>query len=316
MPNRLILSAGFVLLVLGSTACALEAQTTPEGMFERTLAVGGPVTLDIRTGSGSIEIHSGPANSVRIVGRVRGGRRSWFDDDDVAERVRRIETAPPITQDGNAVRVGPVENDRLYQNISISYEVTVPTETVVRARSGSGDETITGLTGPVDASTGSGDLALRGIQSDVRASTGSGSMEIEDVGGFVGRTGSGNITARAVRGAIDAQSGSGDIQVTQSGEADVEVETGSGVIDVGGARRALRARAGSGSIAAGSGGVRIDFPEDSAFDLNVRTGSGSISTTHPLVQGGTSSRNRLRGTVRGGGARVNLSTGSGSVRIE
>ena len=329
MPNRLMFSAGFALLVLGSTACRLEAQTRPEGTFERTLAVGGPVTLDIRTGSGSIEIHSGPANSVRIVGRVRGGR-SWFfdDDDDVEERIRQIEEAPPITQNGDAVRVGPVDNDRLYRNISISYDVTVPMETRLQSRTGSGSQTITGLSGPVDVSTGSGGVTLRGIQRDVRASTGSGSMQIEDVGSFIGRTGSGGITASAVRGAVDARSGSGHIDVKQTGEADVSVVTGSGGIDVTGAHRAVHARAGSGTIEiegrpagnwdveTGSGGIRIDFPEDSAFDLNVRTGSGSINTTHPLALLAAISRNRVQGTVRGGGARVDLSTGSGSVHIE
>lgn len=329
MPNRLMLSAGFALLVLGSTACRLEAQTRPEGTFERTLAVVGPVTLDIRTGSGSIEIHSGPVNSVRIVGRVRGGR-SWFfdDDDDVEERIRQIEAAPPITQNGDAVRVGPVDNDRLYRNISISYDVTVPMETRLQSRTGSGSQTITGLSGPVDVSTGSGGVTLRGIQRDVRASTGSGSMQIEDVGSFIGRTGSGGITASAVRGAVDARSGSGHIDVKQTGEADVSVVTGSGGIDVTGAHRAVHARAGSGTIEiegrpagnwdveTGSGGIRIDFPEDSAFDLNVRTGSGSINTTHPLALLAAISRNRVQGTVRGGGARVDLSTGSGSVHIE
>ena len=327
MPGRLTLSAALTALIIGSSAaCGVDAQVRPQGMFERTLTVNGPVTLDVRTGSGSIEIHSGPTNSVRIVGRIRTGQL-WFNGD-VEERIRRIEAAPPIAQDGDAVRIGPVGDDQLFRNISISYDLTVPMETIVRARTGSGSQTITGLSGPVDASTGSGGLVLRTIQRDVRASSGSGTMQIEDVGNFLGRTGSGQIMASAVRGAVDARSGSGHIDVTQTGEADVAVETGSGGIDVSGARRALRARAGSGTIAAegrpagnwdvetGSGGVRIDFPEDSAFDLNVRTGSGSISTTHPLVASDANSRNRLRGTVRGGGPRVDLSTGSGSVQID
>jgi DUF4097 and DUF4098 domain-containing protein YvlB len=327
MTVRLI-HAGLAILVVASAACSVEAQVRPEGMFERTLTVGGPVTLDIRTGSGSIEIHSGPVNSVRIVGRVRGGRSWFFDDDDADERIRRIEAAPPITQNGDAVRVGPVDNDRLYRNISISYEVTVPMETRLQSRTGSGSQTIIGLSGPVDVGTGSGGVTLRGIQRDVRASTGSGSMQIEDVGSFIGRTGSGGITASAVRGAVDARSGSGHIDVKQTGEADVSVVTGSGGIDVTGAHRAVHARAGSGTIEiegrpagnwdveTGSGGIRIDFPEDSAFDLNVRTGSGSINTTHPLALLGAISRNRVQGTVRGGGASVDLSTGSGSVHIE
>jgi hypothetical protein len=321
-----MLSAGFALLVLGSTACRLEAQTRPEGMFERTLAVGAPLTLDIRTGSGNIQIHRGPADSIHVVGRVRGGR-SWFNGD-VEERIRQIEAMPPITQAGSTVRIGPDGNDRLYRNISISYDVTVPEETSVQSRTGSGSQTISDLSGPVEATAGSGGIQLRAIRNDVRASTGSGSIHVEDVGSFVGRAGSGGITAGAVRGAIDARTGSGHIDVAQTGEADVDVETGSGGIDVTGARRALRARAGSGSIEiegrpaaswdveTGSGGVRIDFPDDAAFDLNVRTGSGSINTAHPLALVGAVSRNRLQGTVRGGGARVDLSTGSGSVRID
>ena len=191
------------------------------------------------------------------------------------------------------VHIGPMDDDRLYRNISISYDVTVPMDTQVHARSGSGSQTITDVSGPIDVATGSGSVTLRGIERDVRA-----------------------------------QTGSGGITLVQAGEADVDVQTGSGGIEVRGARRALRARTGSGSIElegrpaadwnveTGSGGIRIDFPDDSAFALNVRTGSGSISTTHPLTIAGSASRNRLNGTVRGGGARVDLSTGSGSVGID
>ena len=283
--------AGCAVVALTLTACRLEAQTRPERMFDRILTVTGPVALDIRTGSGSIQIHRGAAGSVRVVGRIRAGR-SWSNGD-VEERIRRIEAAPPIMQTADTIRVGPDGDDSLFRNISISYDVTVPMETRVQSRTGSGSQTISDVTGPVEAGTGSGSLQLRGIGSEVRAS-----------------------------------SGSGHIEVVQTGDADVDVRTGSGGIDVSGARRALRARTGSGTIEiegrpasdweieTGSGGIRIDLPDDSAFDLNVRTGSGSINTSHPLALIGTVSRNRLRGTVRGGGARVDLSTGSGPVRID
>jgi hypothetical protein len=291
MPIHLMTVAALTLLTGWTAACTLEAQTRPERTFERTLAVDGPVSLEIRTGSGNIAIHSGPTDSVRVIGRVRGGR-SWFGGN-VEERIRRIEAAPPIMQTADMIRIGPDGDDSLFRNISISYDVTVPMETRVQSRTGSGSQTISDVTGPVEASTGSGSLQLRGIDGEVKAST-----------------------------------GSGHIEVAQTGDADVDVRTGSGGIDVSGARRALRARTGSGTIKiegrpasnwdveTGSGGIRIDLPEDSAFDLNVRTGSGSINTSHPLALVGAVSRNRLRGTVRGGGARVDLSTGSGSVRID
>lgn len=328
MTVRLVISAGFAVLVLASaTACQLEAQTRAEGMFERTLAVGGPLTLDIRTGSGSIQIHRGPAEGIRVIGRIRAGR-SWYSTD-VEERIRRIEAAPPITQDGDTIRVGRVQDDRLFRNISISYDVTVPLDTRVQSQTGSGSQTLSDLSGPVDVSAGSGSLLLRDIRNDVRASTGSGAIRVEDLGGsFVGRTGSGPITAEGVRGAVTARTGSGRVDVAQTGEAGVEVATASGRIDVRGARRALRARAASGSIElegrpaqnwdveSASGSIRIHFPADSAFELNARTASGAINTTHPLALVNARSRTRLRGTVRGGGSRVDLSTASGSIQID
>src|SRR5689334_19507747 len=71
------------------------------GQFERTLTVTGPVDLSVRTGSGSIEIRTGTGDRVQIVGRVSAGfSRGGMD---AAERVRRVEAAPPIAQQGNVI---------------------------------------------------------------------------------------------------------------------------------------------------------------------------------------------------------------------
>src|SRR5918999_2262321 len=139
MIVRLMTSVGLAVVLGASTACRLDAQTRAEGMFERMLTVAGPVTLDIRTGSGNVQVQRGPADSVHVVARLRGGRSwSWFSGDgDVEERIRSIESAPPITQSGNTIRIGPAQNDRLYRNISITYDVTVPMETSVQSRTGS-----------------------------------------------------------------------------------------------------------------------------------------------------------------------------------
>ena len=151
MPVRPATAAALMgLIVVSTTACDVEVQVRPEGMFERTLTVTAPVTLDIRTGSGSIEIHQGAAGgSVHVAARLRGAR-SWFDGD-VAGRIRQIEAAPPIAQEGGVVRVGPMaDDDRLYRNISISYDVTVPMETRVQSRSGSGSAGRLGVTKSFD----------------------------------------------------------------------------------------------------------------------------------------------------------------------
>lgn len=143
----------------------------------------------------------------------------------------------------------------------------------------------------LNSQTGSGDQMIGSVNGPVRAQTGSGDIEIDGAGGGLdAHTGSGDIQVNAVGGAIKAQTGSGDIDVAQIRKADVDVRTG-------------------------SGDVRLRLPADAAFTLTAQTGSGSIETTHPMQVQGRRRRNRLEGTVRGGGNRVDITTGSGSIDI-
>jgi hypothetical protein len=239
------------------------------GTFERTLNVNGPVDLSVRSGSGSIQIRTGTGDRVRIVGRVSAG--SFRDGLDPAERVRRIESTPPISQNGNVIRIGDTHDDPVYRNVSISYELTVPANTQVNAQTGSGSQSIGSVDGPV------------------RAQTGSGSIRIERTGGSLqAQTGSGNIQADSVGGEIRAQTGSGSIEVRQVTKGDVAVQTGSGSVTLtlpSDAAYTLDAQTGSGSISTaqpltvqGSIGRRrvTGTVRGGGHSVRVKTGSGSI----------------------------------------
>ena len=61
------------LFIVGLAAlnwsCSVDAESfAASGRFERTLDVSGPVTLDVETGSGRIEIRRGATTQVRVVG--------------------------------------------------------------------------------------------------------------------------------------------------------------------------------------------------------------------------------------------------------
>lgn len=303
------------------------ASAEERGSFDRTLSVSGDVSLDVHTGSGSIRVLTGPAGAVSIHGEIRAG--SWrSSSSDVAARVRRIEENPPIEQSGSVIRIGEDRHDDLYDNVSISYEITVPESTSVEAATGSGSTTIGDVRGPVNARTGSGSIHIGAVGSEVAAKSGSGSIEIQRAGGRLdAETGSGSITAEGVNGPITARSGSGSIELVQTGEGDVDVQSGSGSIRIAGIRGGLRAEASSGSIRVegelmgdwhldgNSGRIIVDLPDDAAFELDARTRSGGIDLDHPVTVQGRISKNELRGTVRGGGHLLEIDSGSGSVRI-
>lgn len=277
-----------------------------EGHFDRTLTVSGVVNLDLTTGSGDITIKTGGANQVVVHGTIRSS--NWFSDADSV--IHQVESNPPIQQNGNSIRIGYDLPEDVKRHISISYEVTVPADAAVLAHSGSGGIGIEGVRGELQAQTGSGDIRLRDLGGRVHVQTGSGGIRAQDVAApFYGHT------------------GSGDIEAELTGSGDVDIQTGSGGVHLRGIKGGLRARTGSGDISAdgnvtggwqlhtGSGSIRLAVGSASGFNLDIHTGSGSIHSDLPITVQGSMGRRELKGTVRGGGPEVAVSTGSGDVEI-
>src|SRR5262245_13202093 len=239
--------AGALLAVLAWPGRHEAQQAT--GSFERTLTVSGRADIEVLTGSGGIDVRAGQAGRIQISGRVTAGNWGFFTSRSSAqERVRRIESRPPIDQTGNRVEIGRIDDDELRGNVSISYTLIVPPDTTLVSKTGSGSHRIEGVRGAVTASSGSGSIRVRDAGSDVRASTGSGSIVADTVAGsFSASTGSGSIDGTSVNGGITVKTGSGNIAVSQSGGGPVEASSGSGSIQLTGLRGGLRASTSSGT---------------------------------------------------------------------
>jgi len=315
-----------LILTLAAAVVATPARAGEDGHFDRTLTVSGPVDFDVQTGSGQIRVRPGDASKVEIHGKIHahGGWRS----SSVEERVHALETNPPIEQNGNTIRIGHIEDRELTRDISISYELIVPAETKLRSATGSGEQSVEGIRGPVEASSGSGDLRFSKIGGETHVRTGSGEIGLDSINGSArASSGSGSIRAAGIAGGFNASSGSGEITLEQTAAGDVEVGTGSGEVRVKGVRGALRVNTGSGSIHAqgepagewrlhtGSGDVTAELPQQAAFDLRAHTSSGSIESNHEISVQGSITPRELQGKVRGGGVLVDLSTSSGSIHL-
>jgi len=289
--NVLLRLTMVVLAPCSMLACGLGGEMTgATGMFDRTLQVSGPVDLEVRTGSGTISIRTGADNAVRVIGHIRAFGLFWSDIDP-AEQVRRLEANPPVEQRGDLIRIGSPADPSVH-GVAISYEVTVPVETRIRARSGSGDQVIGPVRGPVDARSGSGSLRIDHVGDHVRVTTGSGRIEALGAdAGLEARAGSGSIYAEAIGGPLRVKTGSGCVDVEQVEAGPIDVETG-------------------------SGSVRVRMPANATFDLHARTGSGLIESSRPLAVYGAVSRHQLSGRLGNGSPPVQIATGSGDIRIE
>jgi Toastrack DUF4097 len=336
MTARTVVPAGTLVATaflagLALTACdglsAMAGFQRAEGTFERRLSVSGAASVDISTGSGAVIVRSGPAGSVVVQGRVTAhdGFGSSIDPD---ERVRRIAANPPVEQSGREIRIGRIDDEDLRQNVSIAYTVTVPAETSLVSRTGSGSQDVEGLRGAIEITAGSGSIHVTDAGGSVRASTGSGAIVADRVAGtFDANAGSGSIQGTGVNGAVTVKTGSGRITVSQTGPGDVHASAGSGSIELSGVRGGVRAATGSGSLtvrgeqisdwdlSTSSGSVAVELSGAPAFTLDAHSSGGRIETSYPVTVTGTMERNALRGSVNGGGPLLRLRTSSGSIRL-
>jgi hypothetical protein len=309
MRTRIAQLTALVVALLAATGMAAASE---QGHFQKSFQVSGAADLQIFTHSGDVSIRPGPAGTISITGRIHvgdawlmglGGKRN--------EEVADIEKNPPLQQSGNSVRIDYVN----HRNISIDYEITAPPDTKIRAKSGSGDQTIEGMQAGVDVETGSGDVKLENLAGDIRI-----------------HTGSGNVQARGAAGPFEARAGSGDITIEEKAKGDVRLETGSGNIEARGVDGGFNASTGSGDVRVdgnptnswyvktGSGNAQLRLPQEAAFDLDVSTSSGSVEVNHPVtttVQGRVQETHKsIRGKVHGGGPEISVHTGSGDVHVD
>ena len=306
IPGRFSILAIALTVALASSAAFAS---TPQGHFDKTFQVSGPVNLEVQTHSGDIIVRNGPAGSVSIRGKIFVSDH-WLAGNRHAE-VAEIEQNPPLRQDGNNIHIDYVNA----HEISVDYEITVPADTTVNTHSGSGNQTIEGVHGNADLQSGSGDMRLSQLTGEIRV-----------------QTGSGNVRARGIAGPVRGSAGSGDIEVEETAAGDIDLHTGSGNVTVRGIQGAFHAEAGSGdihgkglpknmwSVRTGSGNVTLNVPTDSAFDVDISSNSGTVTLGHPVtttIQGRIEeSRKSVVGKVRGGGPTISVHTGSGDVQVD
>lgn len=275
------------------TAAAVFGMATAalaDGHFERTFNVSATPDLYVTTGSGNIQVHPGNGNQIHVSAKIHAGW-NMFGGGSEDGTIRHIEENPPVTQDGNTVRIG--ETHEHWNNVSIDYDITAPVGVALNLHSGSGD-----------------------ITTDA-------------VGRFLtASTGSGNVRAHGIAGPADLQSGSGDITLDENGSGDVKARTGSGNVHIHGLNGGLAARSGSGDIDAdghlngpaqlssGSGNVKLHLGSDAHFNLEASTGSGDIRIRYPNApHQDDHSRHHMTAPINGGGQPLEIRTGSGDVEI-
>lgn len=278
-----------------------------EGSFTESFTVDGPVALEVESSSGSVEIVGVEGDEVTVRGKIRAG---WGLDREAAERrVRDVERNPPVELRGGVVAVGKLVSPELPNNVSVSYEITIPARAEVTVRGSSGSQTVEGVDGPVKLHASSGSVRVRDIARDVEIDVSSGSLTVEDVGGSLAAdSSSGSQTSRRIAGNVTARASSGSVKLEEIG-GEVTVRSSSGSV------RVDQVAAAPVTVDASSGSIRVRTIPEAGYDFDIRTRSGGIGLPSGASLALDEKRHK-KGALRGGGPLLALQASSGSVDVE
>ena len=292
-----------VSAILALAAPAL-AQRVP---FTRTFDVGTAPALEVTTSRGKITVRTGAPGRIVVNGLVTV--RVGVDvPSDALAIAKRIAAAPPVRDDGDLVALSTPSDGRERRAVTVSYDIEAPPATRVTTTSESGETTVEGVEGPLAVRTQSATIAVQRTRGDTTIRTGSGAVKLDDVGGTTNvTTESSSVTATAVGGSLRVETGSGAVVVGLSGPGPVYVRTSSSSVR-------LRDLSGAADVETGSGRIDVALGSKASSQVDVSTGSGSVTLKGVDVDG-TVEKRRVTGSIGSGGELIRLVSRSGSIRL-
>jgi hypothetical protein len=325
----IVLAVAVFFLGLNPLEASAQGKVKHEEKFEKTESLARDGKVEIRNVSGNVEVVTWDRNEVKI-DALKVSRASGMDKAKENSQKVNIE----VTREDGVLKIETKYPKPSIKglNVSVDYNVTIPSQATVKARSVSGSVRLENIGGNAAAETKSGNVTVLGARNGAKAETVSGSVKVGDIeNGVYCKTASGNVEAKNVEGNADLKCVSGDV-VAENIKGDVEADTVSGsvkLLNISGAN-VVKGKTMSGSaiylgdispngrysLNAHSGKVEMTIPSDSAFDLTASVFSGSINTEFEVMMSGTLSKKKISGSVNGGGADVELKAFSGTVYLK
>jgi DUF4097 and DUF4098 domain-containing protein YvlB len=310
------------IAICAGTAFALVAMAAPLRADYRVeknlkLAPGGQFVLD------------SDAGSVTVIGSTQPGAQIIVTSnrDDVESQLNfSFEEVPG----GVRVTAKKKEPFRWFHNLSLHFEVRVPTETRLNIHSGGGGIEASATKGDATLKTSGGGIRVSDVAGSVDADTSGGGVRLREVTGSVRvRTSGGGIEAESLTGALDAHTSGGPIRLERVA-SDVRVDTSGGGIEITGAGGRVVASTSGGSVRVAfdrgnsrggeletsGGSIRVTLDPSANLNLDASASGGGVSANLPVTVVGKISRSSLHGTLGKGGSTLSLHTSGGSIHIE
>jgi hypothetical protein len=229
-------------------------------------------------------------------------------DQEVKKRLE--EYTIDINQSGNKVsavaeRKGNNWNNR--NNLSISFSVSVPEAISSKLNTSGGSINIQKLSGEQDVNTSGGSINIEEISGNTKARTSGGSINVKQY--------QGKLDANTSGGSISMSNSRGDLSVnTSGGSINLEDVAGNVVANTsgGGIKAKILVLENNLTLTTSGGSINAEVPAGIGMDLDLKGNSVNTKLTNFT---GEAKKDKIVGSINGGGANVRMATSGGSVNL-
>lgn len=338
------------LLIVGlSIVTTSFAQDKDTPYFVKTYKSSEIQNLNVRTSGGGITVTGQPGSEARVEIYVRpnnwnGGSISKAE---IEDRLREYELS--VKKEGSTIYcIARRKNNSGWndwkKSLSISFKIYSPEKVSTDLETSGGGITLKNLTGNLGFTTSGGGLKLTGLGGNIKGRTSGGGIDINDCRDIIDvSTSGGGIDADNCRGEIRLSTSGGGLRLksldgtikatTSGGGVRAEAITGELVTSTSGGSIHLDDIRGSVRASTSGGGIDADIKSFGKY-LSLSTSAGSIKVRMPLDKGldldldgnrvrvpeirnfnGRIEKDRVKGSINGGGIPVTMDANSGGVYI-
>jgi DUF4097 and DUF4098 domain-containing protein YvlB len=321
-----------VTLTLVSLASFSAGAATEENIQEtRDAKPGGTIVVDVDFGS--IEVLPGDNDKVVIDAHRKIEASSKEKEEEY------LKAAPiRVTTEGDKVIVRATrKHDSLgsqlwdmlgHHSNEGHYSIRVPATFNADLDTAGGAISATGLTGTIKADTSGGDLHFEKIHGQIHADTSGGDINVITCEGKTNLdTSGGHIQVKDGQGDLNADTSGGNVTVLNlAGNA--KVESSGGKLRLANISGKLYAETSGGAISAilpatvandihletSAGEIKVMTPPNAGLTIDAETSAGSVRSDLPMANV-RSDDDSLKATLNGGGKKLTLRSGAGSIEI-
>lgn len=309
IPNFLLAAVPvFLLITMAHTSFFKVLANDP--YLKKEFTISTPGELKVETAGGSIDVSSHNGNTVRVEMFIRkGGKVLSAGDNDAAEALEDFEIE--IAKKGNKVIASAKREGSNWfgnNNVSISFKVSVPRQISCDLNTSGGSISLAGVAGEQNVRTSGGSLNLDDIKGDMEAKTSGGSINVSNYAGVLDAgTSGGSINLSDAKGSLNLSTSGGSINLNDIQGSLIASTSGGGIkVNLSSLEKQLKLSTSGGSITAViPGGLGLDL------DLKGNRVNTKLSNFDGEVE-----KDRIIGSINGGGIPVVMSTSGGSVNLE